>query len=392
MSNERVNRKILILFFATFFIAAQAVGESTSSWLALSPVSEASWQITAERENGRVLVLEPITMGDDPKKILVLFPKASSAYDTAMDTILGFFLDKRKSVHFTLINFEGRPDRGLRALAWAEKTNQDLIFSMGSQSTQFIHEHYSGEKLPVVTVCSKYPVLLGQVTDYDTGSGTNIAYTSLDASLSLQLNYLKRLKENLKNLALLYAEDNISAVKTQVKPMAALARLEGINVIHIAVEKQSNARQELRLKIPAALQVMRHTDPELLQSIFWITGSTSVFQEIETIDNLSQGVPVLSVVPDLVRKGELSAVLSIGVSFENNALKAALYALEILEKKTEPGTLKVGVVSPPDIAINFGKAQQIGLTIPFSFFESAGTIYDYKGRPAREKGRRTGAR
>ena len=391
MSKERVNRKILILFFA-IFIVAQAMGQSTSSWLALSPVSEASWQITAERENGRVLVLEPITMGDDPKKILVLFPKASSAYDTAMDTILGFFLDKRKAVHFTLINFEGRPDRGLQALAWAEKTNQDLIFSMGSQSTQFIHEHYSGGKLPVVTVCSKDPVLLGQVTDYDAGSGTNIAYTSLDASLSLQLNYLKRLKKNLKNLALLYAEDNISAVKTQVKPMAALARSEGINVIHIAVEKQGNARQELSRKIPAALEVMRHTDPELLQSIFWITGSTSVFQEIETIDTLSEGVPVLSVVPDLVREGEQSAVLSIGVSFDNNALKAALYALAILEDRADPGALEVGVVSPPDIAINFGKAQQIGLTIPFSFFESAGTIYDYEGRPVREKGRRTSAR
>ena len=174
--------------------------------------------------------------------------------------------------------------------------------------------------------------------------------------------------------------------------MAAAARSEGLRVIHIGVEEQSNARQELSRKIPAAIEVMRHTDPELLQSIFWITGSTSVFQEIETIDTLSEGVPVLSVVPDLVREGQKSAVLSIGVSFENNALKAALYALAILEDRADPGTLEVGVVSPPDIAINFGKAQQINLAIPFSFFESAGTIYDYEGRPAREKGRRTGAR
>jgi len=386
-----VNRKILIIFFA-ILTAAGALGESTSSWLGLSPVSQKSWQITAEEENGLVLVLQPVAMEGDFEKILVLFPKASSAYDTAMDTILGFFLDKRKPVHFTLINFEGRPEQGLQALAWAEATNQDLIFSMGSQSTQFISEHYSGGRLPVVTACSKDPVLLGQVTDYAAGSSTNIAYTSLDASISLQLSYLRRLKKNLKNLALLYAEDNISAVKTQVEPMAAAARSEGINVIHIAVEKQNNARRELRLRIPAALQVMRRTDPELAESIFWITGSTSVFQEIETIDTLSAGVPVLSVVPDLVREGNKSAVLSIGVSFENNALMAALYAFEILVKKVKPGILAVGVVSPPDIAINFAKAQQIGLTIPFSFFESASTVYDYRGRPVREKGRRTGAR
>jgi putative tryptophan/tyrosine transport system substrate-binding protein len=40
-------------------------------------------------------------------------------------------------------------------------------------------------------------------------------------------------------------------------------------------------------------------------------------------------------------------------------------------------------VSPPDIAISFLKAREIGLRIPFNFYESASFIYDYEGRPAR---------
>ena len=47
------------------------------------------------------------------------------------------------------------------------------------------------------------------------------------------------------------------------------------------------------------------------------------------------------------------------------------------------GDLKVGVVSPPDIAISFRKAREIGLRVPFTFFESASFVYDYEGRPAR---------
>ena len=50
------------------------------------------------------------------------------------------------------------------------------------------------------------------------------------------------------------------------------------------------------------------------------------------------------------------------------------------------------MVSPPDIAINFRKARQIGLEIPLSFFESATFIYDYEGRVIRDAGQALGAR
>jgi len=240
----------------------------------------------------------------------------------------------------------------------------------------------------VVSVCSKDPVLLGQIADYGAGSGNNIAFTSLDAPTNLQLTYLLRLKKNLQNIAIMYARDNISAVQTQVKPMVSLAQKEGIRVIDVVVEDQDKAREELVRKVPQAVEKIRTTDPDQRDSIFWITGSTSVFQEIETIDRLAGNIPVLSVVPEIVREDDASAVLSVGVSFENNALKAALYALEILENNVKPGDLEVGLVSPPDIAINFKKAREIDLTIPFSFFESASTVYDYDGEVVRYKGER----
>jgi putative ABC transport system substrate-binding protein len=125
--------------------------------------------------------------------------------------------------------------------------------------------------------------------------------------------------------------------------------------------------------------------------VFWITGSTTVFAEIATINRHADRVPVLSVATEVVRPGDDSAVLSIGISFESNAHLAAIYAVDVLSGRARAGELKVGVVSPPDIAINFRKARQIGLEIPLSFFESATFIYDYEGRVIRDAGQGPGA-
>ena len=90
--------------------------------------------------------------------------------------------------------------------------------------------------------------------------------------------------------------------------------------------------------------------------------------------------------PDVVQAGEDSAVLSIGIGFQSNAHLAAIYGIDVLEKRVAVGDLQVGIVSPPDIAINFRKAREIGLKIPFQFLESATYVYDYQGETVRRNG------
>jgi putative ABC transport system substrate-binding protein len=121
----------------------------------------------------------------------------------------------------------------------------------------------------------------------------------------------------------------------------------------------------------------------LEHSLFLVTGSTAVFDEMGAINARASRVPVVSMVPETVHAGADTAVLSIGVSFRSNAHLAAVYAADIIEGKRYAGELQVGVVTPPDIAINFRRAREIGLRIPFSFFESASVIYNYDDRPVR---------
>ena len=235
------------------------------------------------------------------KRVLVLYPKRSSAYDIAMSKILDVFASKNMPIEFQVINFENNDGRGAAVLDLVEEEQFDLIFSMGSQSTAWLHQYYRNGATPVVTVCSKDPVALGHIEDYESGSGTNFAFTSLNMPTKVQLAYLIDFMPGLKNLGILVARNNISAVRTQAKPMQEAVEAKGINAVYLAVHDPSNVKQELGGLIDEALVEMRKTDPSLDHSMLWITGSTSVFREIETINRHAGPVPVLSAVPEVVR-------------------------------------------------------------------------------------------
>ena len=43
-------------------------------------------------------------------------------------------------------------------------------------------------------------------------------------------------------------------------------------------------------------------------------------------------------------------------------------------------------MTPPDIALNFKVARELGLKIPFTFLEGASFVYDYNGELVRSFG------
>ena len=384
---------MLIAGFATVGMlapnAAKAEVKSFADWFRYSDEAAASWNFTAVDGDPMQVVVsrkEPIE-GAETRNVFVLYPKTSSAYDVAISRILQVLASKDINAELTVVNFDRDDEAGKKALATINTGDFELVFSMGSASTAWMWKNYRGGQVPVVSVCSKDPVLLGQAQDYESGSGTNFAFTSLNMPIEVQMAYVLELNPNLKNLGVLVDSQNISAVQTQAKPIAADARRRGIQVLDVVVQNPENAKDELADLVEEAVATMRKSDPTLDQSVFWITGSTSVFREITTINAHSDRVPVLSVVPEVVRGGADSAVLSIGISFESNAHLAALYGVDVLQGRAEVGELPVGIVSPPDIAINFKKAREIGLEIPFAFFESASFVYDYDGRLVRQDGR-----
>ena len=349
--------------------------------------------------------------------------KKSGSYKLALNKLLEVFFQEKYPAEFEVVNIAGSEEVGLALLTQAKAKGFDLVFTMGSESAALVHKHYTNGALPVVTSINKDPVTLGQVNSYTEGSGTNIATTTLNVPMDIQLNYLFQLNRGLKQVALLYNQNHKQVVATEVKPFRkammeqgirvidvtvesrdkAREQLEkslpktmnllrkammeqGIRVIDVTVESRDKAREQLEKSLPKTMNLLREVDPDLNHSIVWITSSTAIFSNLDIVSHYSKGVALVSSNPNAVKAGGESAVVAIGVDRRNNAHLAAIYALRILRDKENPGDLEVGVVTPPDIALNFKVASELGLKIPFSFLESASFVYDYNGELVRSFG------
>jgi putative ABC transport system substrate-binding protein len=375
---------VVAILAISAFVCGPAWGQAApySKWFKYDAGIGKEWDVAGDPANPMVVSINRKDGVGPVRRILVLYPRASSAYDTAITEILRTFSAKEINASVDVINFELNEAKGKASLSAAEQNRTELVFGMGSESAAWLYQNYMKGKLPVVTVCAKDPVQLGQMKDYDSGSGNNFAFTSLNVPVDVQMSYVRELRPDLKNIAVLVDSKNISAVQTQAEPVANYLKDKGVQVIIGSVQDPKNARQELVKIVGDAVSKMRQTDPDLSKSLFWITGSTSVFREIRTINEHADRVPVVSVVPEIVTKGADTAVLAIGVSFESNARLAGIYGAQILNgAKVEQ--LKVGLVSPPDIAISFLKARDIGMRVPFNFFEIASYVYDYNGAAVR---------
>lgn len=380
--------------FAETAKKVEAPKPTYTEWFRYKDAVKEKWDILGFENDDKKVIIRPKGMlsqdgiATEPRfRVMVLYPRKSSAYDVAISKILNVFGERALQTEFTVINFSRDDENGKKALEHAALENVDLIYAMGSQSTAWLWKNYRDGAIPVVSVTSKDPVMLGQAESYGHGSGTNFAFTSLNMPVEAQMAYLNELRPELKNLAILVDANNVSAMQTQARPMAAEARKRGIQVLRLEVKKTENAAIELSEMVRTAVKSMRKSDVNLEHSLFWVTGSTSVFREIETINAHADRIPVLSVVPEVVKEGDASATLSIGISFQSNAHLAALYGMKVLKREIAVGDLKVGVVTPPDIAINFRKVREIGLKMPFSFVEGANYIYDYDGNTVREDGK-----
>src|SRR5262249_26012760 len=159
------------------------------------------------------------------------------------------------------------------------------------------------------------------------------------------------------------AANNKSAVETQVRPLQKVAARYQLMVREIVVRDEQHAVEDIDRYVPAMVSTLRADDPGLRHSVMLVTGSTTVYDQIGGINRYAGRLPIAATLPDVVREGDDSAVLSIGVNQSSAVQIAALYAIDILLGKAKAGDLKVGVVSTPDIAISFRRAREIGLEI-----------------------------
>lgn len=373
-------RVLLVLAFGLAADPTAAAARPVLDWVVYDDATLDSYSVDTDAGDTARHVAVPRDGAEGAKRVMLLIPSRSvEAYTLAVNTILQVFARRQVPARFDIWYYDNDETVALEALRWSYDQPVDLIMSAGSSATSFLRAHHSGHAIPAVTSASKDPIASGHLSD-PSGSGTNIAYTSINVETGTLVAYLRRLIPDLNTIGLIYSENNDSAVLTQVNPLKAAADRHGLTIIDVTVTERGSAEQELEEGLPKALERIRRLDPDFQKSILLVTGSTAAYERIAQINRHAGRLPVVSMLPDIVRAGEESALLSIGVNLTSALTLAAVYAVDVATGAARPGDLPVGTVAPPDLAINFLIADRIGVKIPFSFLESSTFVYDREGR------------
>ena len=127
-----------------------------SKWFRFKEHVTETWRIDGDSNDPNKVVIRlkgtetPDEIKLEPRwRVVVLYPRPSSAYDVAITKILDMFADRDIQAEITAINFQRKDENGRRAIDFAERENSDLIFAMGSQSTAWLWKNYRGGKIPV---------------------------------------------------------------------------------------------------------------------------------------------------------------------------------------------------------------------------------------------------
>ncbi|CAH8188885.1 ABC transporter substrate binding protein [Vibrio aestuarianus] len=369
-------RLILLLVLAAFSSASLA---DWPEWLGehLQTEKAVQWEINA---NDSDVLFAP--RGEHPM-VWVLVSRKADSYDVALSTILKVFRREMPNVSFRAFLL---PKSQEELVAWTKAADikANMIYTVGSHATVLLYKVYAGGKLPVVSVNAKDPVLLGLTDNYHS-SGNNFAYTSLNLPADITLSFLRRFKPSLTQIGVLYAKSNTSAYLTQFLPLQKEAEKQGVKVFPIEVD-ENNPELDLQHVMQTTVESMKVNDGNLRQSLLWLTGSSSLLNRLDEVNLYSEQLPLLTAVPDAVNGTQQSALMSVGVGFENNAHQAALYGIEVLKKGATPASLPVGVLSPPDISISFKQAGRVDTQLPFVLIEMASDIYSQDGKLVRSAG------
>ncbi|OUS25027.1 hypothetical protein A9Q99_22535 [Gammaproteobacteria bacterium 45_16_T64] len=339
--------------------------------------AEADWMFGVDIDQHQMI--PTVISADRPSKakILILSSTWSSAYDVSSRIIIGEFRSRGLGVEFILLNYQGDIVRAKKAIDVAESMGIDLIVSMGTATTDFITDYYAGGRLPVVTSCSEDPISMNWVNSTINMSLNNIAYTSTRIGVDTQVAYLKdKFLTKLRYIAIIYDGNNPNFINTQVKPLERYLVNSDVDIELNMIEVDFDRLDET---LYGPMQRFNRFPPRIDERIFLVTGSSNLFSMIENINYYANGIPVLSMTPSHVIANSLSVFMAIGVSVKSNAKLAADYAYRIITRQSLPETMPVGIVSTPDIAINFQRKPPGNLKVPFNYFEDAFVIFNHDG-------------
>ena len=342
------------------------------------------WSIA---EDGPTIVVTPA--GKTPEyEISVVWAKKSDAYDEAFGAVLVAFADAELRARWRIRLMDPEacapPEAASCGTALRRAVGRpDLIMTLGTRAMRAAHSHLRTGEAPVVTVASKDPKLMQLSPPFQKGGP--IAYTSLDSPAAALVEAMKLLLPEIGAVIVVSIASNDGARRTQVRPMLNELESRGSRSVDAGFTKGGDLGKRLRMDIAREAARLRTDGLDEKRALVWVTGCTALFDHIHDIRKGAGGLAVLGVTMSLVDGTDNGLAMAIGSTYEANGRLGADYAISIL-RGADPATMSVGVLEPPEVALDFKAMKAAGHRVPFELFERAAVIYDGEGHRVRQNG------
>lgn len=246
--------------------------------------------------------------------------------------------------------------------------------NLNSMSTRFVSRDADimiGIATPaaqaLANASSDIPIVLGAITDPEASNlvssneqpGGNITGVSDATPIKEQLNLLKDLLPDAKNIGILYSSSEDNSI-VQGKQAEELAKELGFETTTMTVSSTNDVAQ-----IGAALASQ--------VDAIWVPTDNTIASAMNTLVSATdaEGIPIIPAVDTMVEQGGLATV---GLNQYELGKLAGEMTAAILKGEIEPATSPIQYLEQGDIFINQEKAAELGITIPQSILEQAVNI------------------
>ncbi|WP_313164061.1 ABC transporter substrate-binding protein [Sedimentibacter sp.] len=277
----------------------------------------------------------------------------------ALDASRQGFIDGLKeqgvNVEFLDQNAQGDTNNALMIAQKFVRDDVDLIFAIATPPAQAAKQSISGTDIPMLFTAVADPVFSQLVPDFNV-TEENITGTSNAAPIKENLELFKELKEDIKNIGIIYSIGESNS-EIQVIKSKEIAEEIGLNIETVGITSVND--------IPQAID----TISKKVEGLYLVTDNM-VAASIPLVATLCQEKGLLTVAAD-ASQVQGGILLARGISYHELGKETAIMAKQILVDKKDVSEIPVRTLDKLDKKVNVKTMEALGLTRDLKVFEGA---------------------
>ena len=235
--------------------------------------------------------------------------------------------------------------------------NSDVIVAISTPSAQAVLA--ASKSVPIVYSAVTDPVAAQLVSSFE-ASGTNVTGVSDALALEKQLELIKKIVPDAKNVGMVYnpGEANLAVV---VERMKALLSAEDMSLVEATAARTVDVGAAARSLVGKVDVIYTNTDNNVV----------SAYESLVKVGN-DANIPLIASDTDSVGRG---AIAALGVNYYDLGLQTGEIVVRIL-KGEKPGDIASQTSNKLELFVNPGAAEKQGVELDPEFLQSATKIVE----------------